>query len=104
MKRFAQFSRLKPEKIDEYVRLHTNTWPGVLAMIERCHITNYSIYLLDNILFTYFEYTGDDYDHDMQIMNSDPVTREWWKFTMPCFSGHEQQHYYDAMQEIFHHS
>jgi L-rhamnose mutarotase len=103
MQRFAQFSKLKPEKIEEYVKLHADTWPGVLAMIEKCHIANYSIYLLGDMLFTYFEYVGDDYERDMQIMDADPITREWWKFTKPCFTGHEQEHYYDAMQEVFHH-
>ena len=30
---------LKPEKIDEYKRLHAAVWPEVLAMISACNIT-----------------------------------------------------------------
>lgn len=103
MRRFGQFSKLKPEKIEEYIELHANTWPGVLATIEKCNIKNFSIYLLGDMLFTYFEYVGDDYDADIAVMEADPVTQEWWKYTKPCFTGHAQQQYYDAMQEVFHH-
>ena len=38
-------SPLKPEKVKEYKRLHAAVWPGVLRMIRKCHIRNYSIYL-----------------------------------------------------------
>ncbi len=33
VKRFGTVVGLRPEKIDEYKRLHAAVWPGVLAMI-----------------------------------------------------------------------
>jgi len=31
---------IKPEKIDEYKRLHAETWPAVLAAISKANIHN----------------------------------------------------------------
>ncbi len=101
MKRFILHSFLKPEKVDEYVQLHANTWPGVLDMIRACNIHNYSIAIRGTELYTYYEYTGEDYEADMAKMDADPVTQKWWTFTRPCFLYHDQGVYYDTLQEIF---
>ena len=61
-RRFGQVGRLKPEKRDEYVRLHAEVWPDVLNMITACNLENYSIFIRGNVVFSYFEYTGTDYD------------------------------------------
>lgn len=101
VKRFIFHSYLKPEKVEEYQQLHADVWPGVLDTIHRCNIHNYSIAIRGTELYTYYEYTGDDYAADMAKMNADPVTREWWKHTRPCFLYHEQGKYYDNLEEIF---
>ena len=80
---------LRPEKIAEYKKLHAAAWPDVLKMIKECQIRNYSIYLrqLDDgnyYLFSYFEYTGDDFRGDMAKMAADPTTQRWWALCMPC--------------------
>lgn len=103
MKRFGQQARLKPEKIDEYRRLHAAVWPGVLQTISACNIRNYSIFLKGDELFSYYEYTGSDYEEDMRKMAADPVTQEWWKLTKPCFLHHEERLYYTDMEEVFFH-
>ncbi|MFE6552255.1 L-rhamnose mutarotase [Streptomyces sp. NPDC057746] len=51
MQRFALVIRLKPEKEEEYRRLHADCWPGVQAALKRAHIANYSIFLRDGLLF-----------------------------------------------------
>jgi L-rhamnose mutarotase len=84
MKRYGSVLGVRPEKLAEYKKLHSAVWPGVLAMIKKCHIENYSIYYKDGLLFSYFEYVGDDYAKDMQQMAADPVTQEWWKLCEPC--------------------
>jgi L-rhamnose mutarotase len=65
MKRFGMVCRLKPERIEEYKKLHAAVWPEVLDMIRQCNLQNYSIYLKDDLLFSYFEYIGEDYGADM---------------------------------------
>ena len=79
---------VRPDGIAEYERLHANTWPEVLAMIQACNIRNYSIYRHGELLFAYFEYVGEDFASDMSAMAANPVIQEWWART-------------DAMQEPF---
>ena len=100
-KRFCQRAFLKPEKIEEYKALHANVWPDVLKTIKDCKLQNYSISIMGNMVVSYFEYTGEDFEADMAKMDADPVTLEWWKHTKPCFVGHDQGVYYEDLEEIF---
>ena len=101
---------LRPEKVAEYKELHATVWPDVLHMIQQCHIRNYSIYLrqLDDgnhYLFSYFEYTGDDFKADMAKMAADPTTQKWWAVCMPCQRPLENRpagEWWTTMEEVFH--
>lgn len=85
MQRVAQIIGLRPEAIEEYKRIHAAVWPGVLAQIADSGIKNYSIFLREpeNLLFSYFEYHGDDLAADMARMAEDETTQRWWKITDP---------------------
>ncbi len=102
MRRFGQHGILKPECIEEYRSLHAAVWPKVLETITKCNLRNYSIYIMGTDLFAYFEYAGCDYAADMARMEADPITQEWWKNTKPCFARHNEQVYYQDLEEIFH--
>lgn len=84
MKRVASLIGLRPERAAEYLELHRSVWPGVQAALRAAQVTNYSIFLRDGLLFSYFEYVGDDYDADMARIAADPVTQSWWQLTDPC--------------------
>ena len=64
MKRFGMMIRLKPGSEERYKRYHAAVWPEVLRMIHECNIRNYSIYVKDGTLFSYFEYYGIDIQAD----------------------------------------
>ena len=86
-KRCASVIGIKEENILAYTQLHANPWSDVLASIERCNIRNYSIYLgqpepNEYLLFSYFEYIGDDFSKDMGRIG-DKVTHVWWTYTDP---------------------
>jgi L-rhamnose mutarotase len=105
--RFGQIIKLKPEGTAEYIRLHKaeNIMPGVNEMIRKCNISNYSIYQKDNYLFAYFEYSGSDFNADMEIMASDPVTQEWWDTVKPLMQPLDdirQGEFWSPMEEIYH--
>ncbi|MEA3460418.1 MAG: L-rhamnose mutarotase [Bacteroidota bacterium] len=105
MKRYGMVIGVKPEKIEEYKKLHAAVWPDVLEMIRACNISNYSIYLKDDRLFSYFEYTGDDFEADMNKMAADPVTRQWWDVCKPCQQALETRaegEWWAEMEEVFH--
>jgi L-rhamnose mutarotase len=105
MKRFGQMIRLKPSGAEEYAPLHSAVWPGVLEMISKCNITNYSIYLKDTYLFSYFEYIGDNFDADMNKMAADSTTQQWWAVVKPLMDPLESRQlgeFWANMEEIFH--
>jgi L-rhamnose mutarotase len=111
MKRYGTVLRLKPDKVDEYVALHTAVWPEVLATISACNLRNYSIFLrrLDDghhYLFSYFEYHGRDFAADMRSMAADPATRRWWARCEPCqepLADRQSGEWWADMSEVFHH-
>ena len=105
MKRVAQILGVKKDNLEAYKQLHANIWPGVAEMITECNIHNYSIYELNGVLFSYFEYTGDDYDGDMAKMAADPLTQQWWAVCKPLQvpdpNRPEGAWWWDA-EEVFH--
>lgn len=106
MQRYAMAIRVKPEMLEAYRHLHANTWPQVLKQISQSNIKNYSIFHRDGMLFSYFEYHGDDYEADMARMAEDKVTRAWWKLTDPCQEPLESAadgEWWAQMEEVFHH-
>ncbi|MEE9462426.1 MAG: L-rhamnose mutarotase [Bacteroidales bacterium] len=105
MRRYGMAIKVKPGKIEEYKRLHATVWPDVLKMIGDCNIRNYSIYLKDDYLFSYFEYVGNDFDADMAKMAADPVTQKWWDVCKPCQSplvSRDEGEWWANMEEVFH--
>lgn len=104
VKYFGQVGLLKEEKIEEYVKLHAEPWPDVIKMIQECNLVNYSIFIQGKIVFSYYEYVGEDYAADMKKMENDPITQEWWKHTHPCFEMYafnKKSPYYHNMKQIF---
>jgi len=55
MQRIGSVLRILPEHLEEYKRLHAAVWPGVLEIMRRCNIRNFSIYHQDGWLFSYYE-------------------------------------------------
>jgi L-rhamnose mutarotase len=105
MKRYGMLIGVKPEKLAEYIEIHRNVWPEVLATITKCNIRNYSIFLKDGLLFAYYEYVGSDYKADMAKMVADPKTQEWWKITDPMQVPQETRRegeWWSIMDEVFH--
>lgn len=105
MKRYGSVIKLKEEKVEEYKKLHSDVWPEILEMIRKFNINNYSIYYKDGFLFSYFEYTGTDYEKDMKMMADDPITQKWWSVCKPCqepLDTRKEGEWWAEMEEVFH--
>lgn len=105
MQRFGAVIKIKPEGLEEYKELHRNAWPKVLEVIKRSNIKNYSIYHKDGFLFSYMEYTGDDFDRDMSEMSLDKTTQKWWDVCKPYqepLETRKKGEWWADMEEIFH--
>jgi L-rhamnose mutarotase len=101
---------LNRKTVDEYVILHRHVWPEILERLRKSNIQNYSIYLgeLDDgrlYLFAYYEYTGNDFEADIEAMANDPVFREWWELTDPLqrrLKNTPTGSQWKALTEVFH--
>ena len=77
----------------------------VLDTIRQCNIRNYSIYLKDGMLYSYFEYHGADFAADMARMAADPVTQRWWAMTKTMqepLATRREDEWWAGMEEVFH--
>lgn len=105
MQRYGMVIRLRPEAEESYKKHHAAVWPEVLSMIAACSIRNYSIYLKDGFLFSYFEYYGSDFSADMAKMAADPKTQEWWALMKPMqqpLDSRAPGEWWADMDEVFH--
>jgi L-rhamnose mutarotase len=102
--RKAMVIRVRPEKLAEYRALHANPFPGVLAALKAANVSNYSIFLKDDLLFGYLEYSGTDWVADMAKVAADPETQRWWQLTDPCQTPLEtaaEGEWWSDMESVF---
>ncbi|MFB7508100.1 L-rhamnose mutarotase [Streptomyces broussonetiae] len=104
MRRVAQVIRIRPELREKYCDLHRDVPQPVLDTLRDCNIGNYSIHLLGDLLFGYFEYHGDDLAADMARMAADEATQSWWRLTAPCQQPVEEAEpgqWWAEMEQVF---
>lgn len=105
MRRFGSVIAVKPEKLEDYKYHHAHIWPEINALISACNLRNYSIYYKDGLLFSYFEYVGDDYEADMAKMVADPKNQLWWDLVKPFqepLSTRKEGEWWADMEEVYH--
>lgn len=110
IKRYGMVLGLKKEKIGEYKKLHADVWPEVLKVITKHNICNHSIYLREIekdkfYLFSYIEYTGEDFEADMKKMAATPIMQKWDEVTKLCqhpVETHDKGQWWVLMEEVFH--
>ena len=85
MQRMCRIIKVKPEIIAEYKRIHAAVWPEILEAIRMSNVQNYSIFLREpeNLLISYWEYIGSNYQQDMADIKKAPRMQEWWNMTDP---------------------
>ncbi|MCL4318733.1 MAG: L-rhamnose mutarotase [Firmicutes bacterium] len=105
MQRYGSVIRLRDGQVEEYKALHRNVWPRVQEVITQCHMRNYSIFYKDGWLFSYFEYEGENYQQDMDLMAADPTTQQWWELCKPCqtpLPDRLADEWWSVMEEVYH--
>lgn len=107
MKRFGQALGIRPECVEEYRRDHARIWPEIAEAIRTAGIRNYSIFLLGERLFAYYEYIGpvDEYETRMATLAEAPRMREWWDRTESMQVPDPERpegSWWNDMDEVFH--
>lgn len=86
MQRVGFLIKVKPDKVEEYKRLHKNVWPDLLAELKAAGIRNYSLWLRpDGMEFGYLE--CDDWQAACDYLTKSKVHERWQQF---------MQHYLDS--------
>ncbi len=110
--RHGQLIAVKPEKLEEYMKLHADVWPAVEQRMYDSNMRNFSIYSHvmpadgRTYLFMYYEYIGTDFAADMAAMAADETTQKWWSLTDPCqdpLPNRKEGEWWASMQEVVHH-
>jgi L-rhamnose mutarotase len=102
-KRVGSLIQVRPEYEERYIILNKYTFPGVLDRIRKSNIRNYTIFLLDGMLFSYYEYVGNDFTGDMKAI-ADSTTRDWWKLTDPMqepLPTRKEGEWWAEMEQLF---
>ncbi len=105
MQRFGEVIKVKPEKYEEYKKLHNKIWPGIVEKQKEANMQNFTIFYRDGYLFKYFEYVGNDYEADMKKLAADEENRRWLTFTDNCqtpVDGVREGEWWAPMENIFH--
>jgi L-rhamnose mutarotase len=76
MQRIAFVIRVRPEKLDEYRRLHDPIWPELAAELTAAGLRNYSLWLQpDGTEFGYLE--CDDWEASCAYLAKSEVHTRW---------------------------
>jgi L-rhamnose mutarotase len=75
VQRVGMLMQLKAGMEQRYQEEHQKIWPEILSGIERAHLRKYSIFLIDRVLFSYFEV--EDLNNAMHLLANDPDNQRW---------------------------
>ena len=75
MERIGQCFRVKPGRGDEYRRRHAEVWPALEAEFRAAGVGTYSIFLWDDIIFSYIEV--EDYRAMVRTIAFSEVAAQW---------------------------
>jgi len=105
--RYTKAVRIKPEMISEYKRLHTDVWPEVTNALLQVGISNYSLFVIGDLAVEYLEYSGDDFEENLAIMENNPAIKRWEAICdkcclLPITDNPDSGGFWSSMEEIFH--
>lgn len=106
VKRVGMVIKIKPDHIEEYKKLHADSNVGVRDLLTEANMHNFSIFLhqLDDgnwYEFGYYEYTGDDFEADMEKLGKHPRNIEWLEICNPMQIPLEGYDGWAKMEQIY---
>jgi L-rhamnose mutarotase len=102
MKRVAFKMKLKPGYKEEYIKRHNEVWPGIVELIKKSGISDYSIYLDEetNILFGVQKVEGNISSQDL---GSAEIQQKWWDYMSEIMdSNPDNSPVTIFLEEVFH--
>ena len=79
MQRVGLMLKVKPDRLDEYLRIHENVWPDLLAELKNAGFRNYSLWLAPGgVEFGYLE--CDDWQAACDYLAKSDAHTRWQEY------------------------
>ena len=99
----ARVARLRAGARPSYERLHAAVWPTLERELRTAHISNYSIFVHEDLLVSVFDYSGDDLDRDLDALGRTAVATDWEELTRPLVTAVDAgSDVWQAMRPVYH--
>ena len=86
MKKIGQVCGITLENAEKYIEYHNNVPKEIRELIRECNIRNYRIFYRNGLLFSYYDYIGENYEEDMRKMAENADNQKWWDLVKPIMS------------------
>jgi len=100
MERIFYMARLKPEKVEDYRRVHQTVWPELITEATRSGIKNHGCFLRGRDLIIYLE--TDSYQNTLADFNAKEVVKKWDSFMSEFFDLTFPSQEFEPWDEVFH--
>lgn len=100
--RYAWTWRIRPDRLDEYVRMHREPWPEIMREHSAAGISDYSIYRDGNRFFYTFE--CDDVEAAFRYLAESEACQRWNAITSTMVEGSfdfEEAEPIQFLEEVF---
>jgi len=100
--KYAWIWKVKPEFVDEYVKMHENPWPEILEEHIKAGISDYSIFRNGNEFI--YVYTCEDPQAASKYMAASEACQRWDAITSKMVEGsfdYNQDDPIEYLDEIF---
>lgn len=106
IKRIGMVIKIKPERLEEYLKVHADSNQGVRDLLTKYNMRNFSIFMTkledgNYYEFGYYEYRGKDYESDMAALAREPRNIEWLKMCDPMQIPLQGETSWKMMDKIF---
>lgn len=105
MQRYGLILKLRPDKKEEYIKLHKDVWPEVLSAIKEANISNNTAFIGGDLLIMYLEYSGTDFISDWKKYGENEYVKKWFEkmgtLLLP-FENPMPPTAWTIMEEVFH--
>ncbi len=76
MEKYAWKASILEDKIEEYKRRHREIWPEMVEVLKAAGIKNYTIWLVGNTVFGYYE-CENGADFAARVQKESPIVDRW---------------------------
>lgn len=78
MENVGHIWRIKPGKVEDYDRKHSEIWPELAKRFEEAGVRSYHIYRWGDLVFSHMDV--DDFNSAVCELAEDPISMDWERY------------------------